>query len=483
MSEAKKMAKHSAIYAIGNISRQLVGFIMLPIYTRFLTPADYGVIGLLTFTISLIELVFGARLIQAVPKFYYQQNSKSEKYAVVATALLITSLISTATMLLVVYFKEETSRLLFGDSEYGLVTGIFAVLILTHALENYALQFIRIRQKPWLFIGINIAKLLVQLTLNITLVVFAEMGVLGVAISSASSSIVFAIILLIYTTCHTGIKFEKTLAKKMVIYCWPLWIAAFAGLYIGSSNRYFIRLFSSLDDIGLYELAAKFSAIIGLLVWQPFMQYWQTERFSLYRRKDPIPIYQGTYRIACAGLAIAALGISLFAPTVIGIMAADSFHQASEAIPFLAYGTVFGCLVNFCNFSFLVTEKTGWLSRNNYITAAIVTVFYLILIPGYGFVGAAAGLMLAQAVQLMLVYHAAKKEYDMQLDSRPLIAYLGTGAALIICHRLLLTDNIWMNLAVASLLLMPMIILAAIYNQKSAILQGIIHKLYRRQKN
>ena len=90
-SGAGKLVKHSSIYATGNILRQLAGFIMLPIYTRYLVPADYGVVGLLTFAVSLIELVFGARLVQAVPKFFYEQKGRSERHAVISTALLITS--------------------------------------------------------------------------------------------------------------------------------------------------------------------------------------------------------------------------------------------------------------------------------------------------------------------------------------------------------------------------------------------------------
>src|SRR5258708_5945686 len=98
-SNAGRLIKHSSIYAIGNISRQLIGFVMLPVYTRYLTPADYGVIGLLTFSVSLLEGVFGARLGQAMPKFYFEQEGQRERNAVISTALMVTggvSLIMTA---------------------------------------------------------------------------------------------------------------------------------------------------------------------------------------------------------------------------------------------------------------------------------------------------------------------------------------------------------------------------------------------------
>lgn len=452
MSEAKKMAKHSTIYAVGNISRQLVGFIMLPIYTRYLSPADYGVIGLLVFSVSLIELVFGARLVMAVPKFYFEQESEEKRNAVISTALIITSAVSALTMLVLISFRDLSSQGIFGTTDYGFIVGLFAVLVLTQALEYYALVFLRIRQRPWLFIGANLAKLALQLSLNIWLIVIEELGVTGVAIASITSSVIIATALSLYTLKLTGLGFDKPIAWRMFTFCWPLWIGGLAALYIGSSNRYFIRIFGSLEDVGLFELAAKFSAIIGLLIWQPFAQYWETERFNIYRRENPIPIYQAAFQLASAMLVIGGIGVALFARPTIEIMSADEFHGAYNAVPFLTCGVIFGCLTNYSNFSFLVKEKTGWISKNNYFTAVVVTVFYLVFIPEHGFVGAAAALALAQVVQFFIVQRAARKHYDMNLPTTALLIYVAVGVACVLTMSALAPSNIWSSIGLSAVI-------------------------------
>ena len=81
--QPRSFLSHTATYAIGNVARRLVGFAMLPIYTRFLTPADYGVIGLLTFALALFEPVFGARLGRAIPKFYFETMNARHRRAVI----------------------------------------------------------------------------------------------------------------------------------------------------------------------------------------------------------------------------------------------------------------------------------------------------------------------------------------------------------------------------------------------------------------
>ena len=58
----KKALNHTAIYGAADILRKIVGFLMLPIYTRYLTPADYGVVELMKMTIAIVEIVIGMRM-------------------------------------------------------------------------------------------------------------------------------------------------------------------------------------------------------------------------------------------------------------------------------------------------------------------------------------------------------------------------------------------------------------------------------------
>ena len=120
MTKAGQMVKHSTIYALGNILRKLVGFIMLPIYTNYLTPGDYGTVGLLVFMVSLIEAVFGAHMISAVPKFYHEGKTKKEKNCVVSTAFLVTTIFSGASALLMITFSDQLSAVLLGDVKHSI---------------------------------------------------------------------------------------------------------------------------------------------------------------------------------------------------------------------------------------------------------------------------------------------------------------------------------------------------------------------------
>ena len=74
----KSTAKHSAIYAIGALISRLTALVMLPIYTRYLTPADYGVIELLTMAIEITGILVGLRITQALFRFYILAKDRRE---------------------------------------------------------------------------------------------------------------------------------------------------------------------------------------------------------------------------------------------------------------------------------------------------------------------------------------------------------------------------------------------------------------------
>ncbi len=422
-----RMAKHSAVYATGNILRRIVGFAMLPVYTRYLSPADYGVVALMDAAIVLLEITLGARLVQAVPKYYYAEGEEKARNAVVSTALVVTGCASIIVTLLVVVFREPFGAVLFGEPDYGLVVGLFGILVLTQSVEQYGLLFVRIQQKPWLFVAINLMKLLVQLMLNIWLVVFLELGVVGVALGAVIASSLFAPALAIYTLAHTGIRFRGVLARQMVVFCWPLWLASLAGLYMSAGNRYFIRIFGSLDEVGMFGLAATLALALKALVWAPFAQYWETERFNYYHKGNAVHVFQTVFRVMVAILAAAGLGISIFAEPVIRIMAAPAFYPAAQVVPYLVVGAFFSCLVAFANFSFLVSEQTAWIGKNNYATAAIVTVLYVTLIPIFGFLGAAIALTVSQTIQFIIVHKVSRRYFDMQLSVTPIVLSVGIG--------------------------------------------------------
>ncbi len=360
-------------------------------------------------------------MFQAVPKFFHGEDKKETKNSVVTTAFFVTTFFSGIACIVMASFATPISGIVFGDEKYKIYIVIFSFLILTHALEQYSLTYIRIIKRPWTFFNFSMAKLTLQLSLNIITIVILDWGLMGLAISSLLSSIIISIVLTTYTFYNTGFRININIAINILKFSWPLWISGLIGLYIGSSNRYFIRIFSSLDDVGLFELAAKFGAIVGVLVWSPFSQYWQTERFAIAKTENPYPAYSLAFRMIAALLLISGIWVNAFATTIIQLMSASPFHPAVDAVPFLVLSGIFQSLTIFNNFSFMYCNRTFELTKNNIVAATMITMFYLALIPFYGFVGASIALAAGSIIQYSYALYSANKLYPLKINQKPLI--------------------------------------------------------------
>ena len=429
--DRNKGISHSSIYAIGSIIRQLVGFIMLPIYTSYLTPADYGLIGLISFAIIIIEAVFGARLMDAVPKFYHEESSLKNKHLVVSSAFWITGIASSVIVTLMILFSESFSKAFLGNVEYSLVFSLFAIQTLTQAIEFYGLLYIRIIEKPVLFLILNILKLVVQLSLNIWLVVYQEMGVLGVALSGVIATAIFAIVAGGYCIKKTGFGFDKVIGKKMFLFSWPLWLSGLGMIYINSSNRYYINLFSSIDEVGLYELGAKFAIIVLVIIWFPFNQYWSNQRFKIYNEEGAVDKFRKNFKVVSSLLGLGCVGISILSVPVIFWMADSSFHDAVKVVPMLIFGLMFNSLADFYNFGFFVKNKTGMVTISSYVSVVLVTILYLILTPKYGYIGAAVSLLCVQIFQFLYSYFLSQKYFKLDAVGLHLVYVLFVSITMI----------------------------------------------------
>jgi O-antigen/teichoic acid export membrane protein len=460
---APSFISHTATYAIGNIARRFVGFAMLPIYTRFLTPADYGVIGLLTFALALLEPILGARLGWAIPKFYYDAPDHRGRRAVIWGALGLTGAASVVSVIVLVLFRNVAADILFGNRKYALALGWFAISLLTQPVEQVGMMYLRLRERSGLFLVFSVGKLLLQLVLNLLLVVYWRGAVIGVVLSAVISSVLIGLGSCVYVAAHEAPAFDWQVTRRMMMFCWPLWLSALAGLYIGASGALYLRAFDTLSDVGRLQLGLKFAATVGFLVWMPFQQHWEPMSFQYYKQADGKQKFQLAFIAISALMFIGGLAVSIFAEPVIKVMATKSFYAAVSVVPALTLALVLDRLRTFFDFSFMITERTKMRGAYQYGTAAVITVAYVALVPRFGLIGAAAAQCLTLVGTFIYVFFLSRRYYDPGIKLMPIglfsLVFLGACAfASAVSH----ISNLGIDLLIRSLVLVIATMLIAL---------------------
>ena len=460
---SRSFASHTATYAIGNFARRVVGFAMLPIYTRFLTPADYGVVGLLAFALALFAPIFGARLGWAIPKFYFDAPDSRGRRTVIWSALGVTGAASAVSVALVILLRGVGAEILFGDRKYAVALGVFAITLLSQPIEQTGMTYLRLREQSGLFLVFSMVKLLLQLGLNLLLVVYWKQGVLGVALSAVISSALLGVGSTIYVSVHEAPAFDWQVTRKMIQFCWPLWLSGLAGLYIGSSGAMFLRVFATLGDVGRLELAIRFASVVGVLVWSPFAQHWEPMSYQYHKEEGGRRKFQVAFITISALMFAGGMGISIFSAPVIRLMATKPFYAAAAVVPIITLGFVLNSLRQFFNFSFFVTENTKIHSLCQYGTAGVITVASLLLVPRFGLMGAALAQSAAFAINFIFVRILSRRYYDPGFNITPLGLFAVIGTVAYVCSNVLFrTSNLEIGLLVKSLVSLVAIALMAL---------------------
>jgi O-antigen/teichoic acid export membrane protein len=216
----------------------------------------------------------------------------------------------------------------------------------------------------------------------------------------------------------------------MMQFCWPLWLSALAGLYIGASGALFLRAFDTLSDVGRLQLALKFATTVAFLIWAPFQQHWVPMSFQYYKEVNGKRKFQVAFIAISALMFIGGLVVSIFAEPVIKVMATKSFYAAVSVVPVLTFAIILDRLRTFFDFSFMITDRTKMRGAYQYGTAVVMTVAYVGLVPHFGLIGAAAAQCLTFVGTFVYVYFISRRYFDPGIKLMPIVLFslVGFGA-------------------------------------------------------
>ena len=404
--ELKKTAKHSAIYAIGTVVRRITGFVMLPIYTQYLTPADYGVVELLTMAIEIASILIGLRISQALFRYYILAKNNVEKQLTVSTVMTTIIVSSSIGSFVLYYFSENLSVLLFGADSYVNEFELFSFTLITNAVTAVGLSYVRVIQRPYFFITIGFLTLAFQVFLNVYFVVHLELHVTGVIYSSLISGVAISLFLMVYVYNSVGIKFSVEIFLKLIKFVSPLIVAALGSFYVSYADKYFLRLFVGLEAVGIYSLSLKVASVITI-VYESFDMSWSADRLEIAKNRDKHHLYGQVFKYIVAVIMLLGGGLSIFSDSFFKVMSSEAFHTSAIYVPILVLAFIFRVFGMYSNIGIIFSEKTNFAAKASWLQAILATLLYVILIPEWGIFGAAIGLLISQLAWAMYIYRVS----------------------------------------------------------------------------
>lgn len=397
------LIRNSSWYLIGNALLVFLGVILLPLYTRFLTPDDYGITAIAASVTGFLAAFYNLGLMAAYNRFYFDYKDDPEQLKRhISTIVLFLSFYGLALTLLLTIFGKPIEAFTPGVPfspyiQLAICSSYFSLLF------QLRLRLYQTEQKADKYFIFFVAHVLFTIGITIFLVVFQERGALGYIAAGLISNFVFSLASFWLLRGYLIRWLDIPKLKMSLRYGLPLVPHTFSGWMSGLADRMILNSLVNTAVTGIYSIGHTIGGAIAIVATSVSFA-WGPLFFSLMKDKGDAAKGEvarfATYWVLVMCLAF--LLVSVFSREIVTVFAAPQYREAYRVVPLIALGLLFG------GFYYIVVGPLFWLGRTNIIATATVTAGLLnvglnfLFIPGLQMMGAA----LATALSHLFVFGA-----------------------------------------------------------------------------
>ena len=426
------LLKDSVIYGAGSTLQKFLMVFLMPLYTAYLTPADYGVVGMVNVTSQFIYVFINLGFDVAMSRFYFDDPTEERRRQVIGNTFLAWTVYPALILGVLIAFMPKLTPLLMGPGDYWLYFDLGMLNIFFTNWMSIPFMLMRLDHKPWLFTAFTIARVIVQVALTVVLVVVLQWGIYGVLLGTLVASFVLNAASLPTYWHRLTLKLDRTLLREMTAFALPALLNGVIFFVLKLSDRWFLMRYWGKTEVGLYTTAFQLSqpAYVAAAAFRMAWPQWHYAKLNDPETHKRLVSRSSTYFMALSAFLLAATGV--FMPLIIRLLLArPSYWSVGPTTLVLTLGTVvyglYFVLWVGCN----VAKKNRMIPLITVVASAANLGLNFLLIPSLGMYAAAWTTVVGFAMLCVMVYFISQKHYPIRYEWGRLIKVaLATGAAL-----------------------------------------------------
>ena len=443
MNPLKKLASQTAIYGLSSVVGRLLNYLLVPLYTRYFLPEEYGVVTELYAYVAFLVIILTYGLETAFFRFSQTEKNKRVVYSTSLISLLFSSLLFIILMFL---FSENIASSIgyINNQEY---VKWFAIIIGLDAISSISFAKLRALNKATRFALIKLVNIFINIGLNLFFIIYCpyviennlqslnfvnsvyspSIGVGYIFIANLFASIV-TILMLFPEMINSVWVFEKKLWKKMMIYASPLLIAGLAGMTNETIDRVLLKFLlpeniNVTKEIGLYGAFYKLSIIMILFI-QTFRFAAEPFYFAQERTLNSKKIYADVMKYFVIVISIIFLLVTTFYDFFINFLG-SSYHddRGFLVVSILLLANFFLGVYYNLSIWFKLTEKTMYGAYIAIFGASITIILNYSLIPIIGFIGCALATLVCYFLMTLVSFYLGNKHFPVPYNYSRILMY------------------------------------------------------------
>jgi O-antigen/teichoic acid export membrane protein len=415
----KRLVSSLAAYQLADLVSKFIAVLLLPVYTRYIAPAGYGVVELLGNGVIFVSILVRFGIIEAFLRYHFSDVDQARRDALARRAvgfLLIATTIASAALAAA---AAPLSKVVLSHRDP--TTFLIAVLGLW-AFTNLELAYglLRVDERLRAYATASLSNVLLTIASSVVLVVGLHQGARGLLLGNYGVSAL--VLLALWWTMRRRLIVRRAPPERLAVllaFGLPT-VPAEASVYaLSIVDRYYIYHDRSQALAGLYSIAVKLAGAVAFIV-RAFQYAWPPLAYSVSDDREAARLYGlvATYYLLVSSWVVAAL--ALLGRWVLRLLTAHAYYGAYRALPWVALGwALYGLWV-----VFLVIAGRAKVTTRNFPASlaglAANIVLIVALVPSLGIAGAGIALCGAYVVMLTVMHLLTRGVFAVSFEWRRL---------------------------------------------------------------
>ena len=407
------LKKNTIIFTVGNVGSSLISFLLIPLFTNFLTTSEYGKIDFITMLITLFIPILTLNLVEGLVRFGLDNNynKKNVISSIIFTLLSIFIIVGMITLLLVMIGVFNISIIYY--------LGIFIIVSIYQILQQYT----RISDKLKVFAFSDILYTIIFSTLNIIFIANLKIGIRGYFIAYVLANIITSIFIIVTTRVDKDIRVKfinREYINEFTKYSIPLIPNSLSWWIVNASDRFIIKIFNGYSDLGVYSVANKVPQILNTF-YSLFFKAWQISSIKELGKSDTEKFYSQIFLYLSKVMFSIGVCILLGINLIFTIMIGPEFKEAVLFVPILVFAIIFYTMASFIGTIYTANKKSKEILKSTIFSAIINIVINLIFMYKFGTIVACISTLISYFFLFVYRVYDSKRFMKLTINYKEII--------------------------------------------------------------
>ena len=413
MNKYKNLIQNIGIFTLANFTTRILNFLILPLYTYYLTTKEYGTIDLVNSVIQLLYPIFTLSIVDAVLRFGISEKDKVKEIFSIGIEIIFIGF-------LVLCFGGFVSHFYIKDN---VLIVCFLLIYLTQSINSLMGAVAKIINKIKELAIITTVTSVSILLFNVYLIAVQKQGIRGywtaTILGNAIGIILYVAVCRLHKYFVFTFAFKKiiSLTRQMLKYSIPLIPNALFWWINSSLDRWTLTFFCGLSVVGQYSCANKIPTILST-VNTVFSQAWNISLFQNFDEHGRNSFYENIYYYFNEIIFCCSIGIIMLSKIIGQLMFSKDFFSAWIYIPLLTAGLYYNCLNSFIGSLFTASKKTKYIFTTT-LAGSLANLFLNIpMVYMWGAIGAALATLISYIWVFIIRIRKASALFCIEHDKR-----------------------------------------------------------------